>query len=326
MTSKEEVDDILVIDNGSAMIKAGFAGDDAPRAVFPAIVGRHRHNVIGLDRVYVGNDSQFRNGILLTYPIKHGIVNNWDDMEHIWHHMFYNELRVTPAKCGVLLTESPFNPKSNQEKICQIMFETFNIPFLHQCIHPILSLYSSGRTTGLVIDSGAGVSHVVPIFKKHACTNATQHQNIAVGNDLTDYLVEMLRMRGYLFTTSAEREVVRDIKEKLSYVALDFDQELESSKPDDTVEKNYELPDGRVITIGDERFRCTEPIFRPSLIGKSACGLQDLVYSSIMKCDIGLRKYFFKNIFLSGGNTMFYGYSDRIQKELTKLANEQVKI
>ncbi|KAI6648084.1 Actin-4 [Oopsacas minuta] len=325
MVSTDEDVYNLVIDNGSEIIKAGFAGDYEPRAVFPAIVGRPRHSgvMVGMSQkhYYVGDEAQSKRGILaLQYPIEHGIVTNWDDMEHIWHHTFYNELRVAPEECGVLMTESPLNPKANQEKMVQIMFEIFSIPFLHQCIHPILSLYASGRTTGLVIDSGASVSHVVPIFKQHACTQAILRQDIAAGRDLTDYLLKILCKRGYSFTTSAEREIVRDIKEKLGYVYINFDEEIHESEPDDTFEKKYELPDGQVITIGNERYRCTEPIFSPSLIGMSACGIQDLVYSSVMKCDIDLHKYLFKNIILSGGNTMFYGYSQRIEKEVTQLA------
>ena len=321
----------LVIDNGSQLIKSGFAQDDSPRAVFPSIVGRLRHPgiMVGMLQrdVYVGNEAQVKRGILsLRYPIEHGIVTNWDDMEHIWHHTFYNELRVAPEECIVLQTEVPLNPKANKEKMTQIMFETFNIPFLHQCITPLLSLYASGRTTGLVIDSGGGVSHAVPIFKHHACTHAIQRYDIASGRDLTDYLMRILCERGYSFTTSAEREIVRDIKEKLCYVSIDFNKELQNSESDWSVEKNYEIPDGGVITVGNERFRCTEPIFNPSLLGMSCMGLQDLVYGAVMKCDIDLRNYLLRNILLSGGNTMFPGLKERVTKEVTSLVNTGMKV
>jgi actin-related protein len=256
MSDSDDTQHAVVIDNGSGMVKAGMAGEDAPRCVFPSIVGSplsYASSVMigtGQKNYFVGDEAQARRGILsLRYPLAHGIITDWDDMEKIWYHTFYNELRVKPDEQGVLLTEAPLNPKKNRERMTEIMFETFNVPSMYVAIQAVLSLYASGRTTGIVLDSGDGVTHTVPIYEGYSLPHAVKRLDLA-GHDLTEYFSRILMERGINLQSSAEMEIVRTMKEKIAYVAVDFEQEMEESAKSSKGEVEYELPDGTVCVLG----------------------------------------------------------------------------
>jgi len=314
----------IVIDNGSGMVKAGKSGEDAPSCVFPSIIGRPRHAgiMVGMEQkdIYVGEEAQAKRGILsLSYPIAQGIITSWDEMEQIWNHTFYNELRVSPAEHPVLLTEAPLNPKHNRERMIQMMFEIFDVAASYIQIQAILSLYASGRTTGIVTDSGDGVTHTVPIYEGYALPHAVKRLDLA-GRHLTDWMAKLLASAGYSFTSSAEIENVREIKEKLCYTALNYEEELQKGENSEDIETTYELPDGQTITVSRERFMCPEALFQPSMIGKEADGMHMLTYNSIMACDLDIRKDLYQNVVLSGGTSMYEGIADRLIKEIISLA------
>ncbi|CAF3197562.1 unnamed protein product [Rotaria sp. Silwood2] len=294
----------IIIDNGSGTIKAGFSVDEKPRVVFPTVIGR-LHQAKSLPQTnnkdqYIGDEAIKTKEILyINYPIENGIITNWDDMEKIWHHTFYNQLRVSPEEHSVLLSETPLNPKANREKMTKILFEQFNIPAMYVANQSVLSFYSLGKTTGVIVECGDDVSHTVPINEGYPISHAINRLDIA-GRDLTNFMIRLLAERGYSFTTMAEREIVRDIKEKLGYVALDFEQELTTTSRLNNIE-NYKLPDGQIITIDNERFRCPEALFVPVTMDRDEPGITETVYNTIMKCDIDIRKELYVNIILSGG-------------------------
>lgn len=230
----------VVMDAGSLIFKGGVAGEDIPRVVWPTVVGRRPAARCG-DEEYVGQEAMERKQTLvlrLKYPVEHGLVTNWDDMEKIWQRAL-KAMGVAPEEHAMVLTETPLNPKANREIMTQIVFESLNAPALYVGNTAVLSLFAVGRETGVVLESGDGITNAVPVYCGHALPHATLWSSIG-GRDLTAQLMKLLGERGYSFTTMAEREIVRDMKETMCYVAQDFEREMGASVPEQT----YELPDG----------------------------------------------------------------------------------
>jgi centractin len=345
----------IVIDNGSGTIRAGFAGEEIPSCYFPSFVGRPKHPRVmagGLEGdSFIGSRAQELRGLLkIRYPLEHGIVTNWEDMESIWHYVYENELKTLPEEHPVLLTEPPLNPRANRDIAAQLMFEAFNVPALYMSIQAVLSLYASGRTTGVVLDSGDGVSHAVPVFEGFAIPNSIRRIDVA-GRDVTEQMQLLLRKAGHVLHTSAEKEVVRMIKEKVCYVSLDPKREekewMNSYHKSDAKAMDYALPDGHKIKvcnvleyhswittmlmnsplkIGQERYRAPEILFDPELIGLEYPGVHQIVQDAITRTDLDLRKSLYLNIVLSGGSTLCKNFPDRLMREIKKLAVEDMKI
>ena len=301
---------------------------------FSSVVGypKQKTALVGTDKdYYIGEEAQQKRGILLLkYPLEHGIVQNWDDMEKVWRHTFDNELRMVVGDeaeadedcCGVLLTEAPMNPKDNRERMTQIMFETFNVRRYYVAIQAVLSLYASGRTTGVVVDCGDGVSHTVPIYEGYSMPHAIQRINLA-GRDLTDYICKILQESKITLTTTAERESAKKIKEDLCYVSNDFAAEVDNFAGK---EKQFEMPDGTIVTVHNQMIRCPELMFKPALDGKEMMGLHELTKKTVNDCDLDVRKDLLGNVVMSGGTTMFPNMPERLQAELQGLVPEATKV
>ena len=316
----------LVFDNGSGLFRAGFAGYDAPHCVFPSLVGHpdlHAHE--GLRDYYVGDEAQNKRDILsLKYPIECGVITDWDGMEEIWSHT-YNELRVKPEENAVLLCESGVSPSAHRKQMAEIMFETFNTTGVFFVPQNMLQLYSSVRLNGLAFSLGFGVSSAQPIYEMHLLPHALVRLSVA-GMDLTDHMANLLQKKGFLFSTSEKDTIVRDIKEKMCRVSLNFHEEMTSTNRARN-SKSYTLPNGQKISLDTECFMCPEALFQPSLVGLDSPGIHHICYDSIMKCDKDLHKDLFANILLAGGSSLFPGLADRMKKELTVLApSEKVKV
>eukprot|EP00978_Attheya_sp_CCMP212_P009781 scaffold23274_cov58-Attheya_sp.AAC.2 len=222
----------------------------------------------------------------------------------------------------VLLTEAPLNPRKNRNQTAEVFFETFRTPALYFAPPAVLSLYASGRTTGVVLDVGDGVSHCVPVYEGHALPHSVCRSDVA-GRDVTMQMQLLLRRGGMAFTTTAESDLVKTMKEQACYVAANPEKEEETNAATKT---QYQLPDGQVIDLSSERFRAPEILFNPTLVGSEEMGVADLLASSIMKSDMDLRSTLFSQIVLAGGSTLLPGFGDRLLNEVRGLAPAHTKI
>jgi actin-related protein len=314
----------IILDNGTGIIKAGLAGENFPRVILPNVVGYPKFKRMAFysnKSIYICDNAISKKGILkLSYPLKHGIVQNWDELEKVWDKTF-DMLGVNTCDYNMLLTEAPFNPLKNREQMSEIMFEKFNVPKLYIAIQAVLSLYAAGRTTGIVLDSGDGVTHTVPIYDGFIVNHCNLRTNLA-GRNMTNYMGRLLMEQGLYLHNSSEREIVKKIKEKLCYLSLNYQKELKTNHK----HEKYTLPDGQIIKIGQERFKCPEALFNPSLLRKEIPGIHELIKNTIDNCDITIRKNLYNNIILSGGTTTFKGFKDRLELELENLVNKNTTI
>mmetsp|Transcript_24758 Transcript_24758/g.45370 ORF Transcript_24758/g.45370 Transcript_24758/m.45370 type:complete len:394 (+) Transcript_24758:80-1261(+) len=337
----------LVVDNGSCMCKVGYAGQKEPEAVFPTAVGRPTlpdtqypvdapvtriQALANADRgrgTCVGNEV-YKHLSTMTpeSPMDRGVVSNWVDMEMIWAHMFNDVMQINPGSQPVLLTEAPLNPKVNRELMMEVMFETFNVPAMHVALPAVLSLTACGRMTGVVLDVGDTVSHVVPIFEGFAIDPGMRRLEIG-GSDLTDYLARLVSERGYSLDSAIGRATAREIKEQQCFVSMNYEADMRRISPLGVVssrDNEYQLPDGQVISLGTEVFRCPEALFRPSHIGREASGLPNLLFESILKCEVDQRRALYESVLLSGGSTLFPNMPERMRDELMNLVPASMKV
>lgn len=229
-------------------------------------------------------------------------------------------MRANPFEHPILLTEAILNPLKNREKMVEIMFESFNVPATFVAAQPLLAAYASGRCTAMVADIGDGVCQVLPVYEGYTLPASLTRVDIS-GGVMTDYCMQLLKQRGYAFDTAADREVARQVKEKLCYFAEDYERELNEGP----TKAKFELPNGETVTFGNERISIPEILFNPSLIGLQEKGLPEIVSDAINRCDHDTRQDFYRNLVVAGGTSLIPKFAARFEKEFIKRIPHQMR-
>jgi actin-related protein 2 len=244
-------------------------------------------------------------------------------MRHVWDYTFNEKLKIDPRECRILLTDPPLNPTKNREKLVGTMLETYGFEGAFIQVQAVLTLYAQGLMTGLVVDSGDGVTHVVPVVDGYSFPHLTKRLNVA-GRHVTSHLVDLLLRRGYAFNRSADMDTVRAIKEDLCFVSYDYEKDVKIAHETTHMVKTYTLPDGRVIKVGAERFMAPEAMFKPELIDVEGGGMADMVFKCVQENDMDNRMTLYQHIVMSGGSSMYPGMPSRLEKEIKNLYLEHV--
>ncbi|KAK2800551.1 Arp2/3 complex subunit, actin nucleation center [Emmonsiellopsis sp. PD_5] len=324
----------IVLDGGTGFLKVGYAGQNFPEHQFPSIVGRpilrseEQAGDIVVKDIMCGDEAAAARSMLqISYPMENGIVKKWDDMQHLWNYTFYDKMKIDPTGRKILLTEPPMNPLKNREQMAEVMFEGYNFGGVYVAIQAVLALYAqeandgkrnAGLSSGVVVDSGDGVTHIVPVYESTVLNHLTRRLDVA-GRDVTRNLIALLLRRGYALNRTADFETVRQIKEKLCYVSYDLELDQRLSEDTTVLVESYTLPDGRVIRVGSERFEAPECLFQPHLVDVEQPGIAEFLFNTIQEADVDVRSSLYKAIVLSGGSSMYPGLPSRLEKELKQL-------
>lgn len=307
----------VVLDSGSISCRVGFVGEETPTSTFKSLLATPLKAHVGVfsadgNEVYVGDDAVQKRklGYRACYPINAGIISEWDRIENLWDYAFSKKLEIDTKDHPIILTDAANNVARAREKIAEIMFERFNFPEIYIGNRALFSLFASNRTTGLVLQSGFSSTLAVPIYNGETLKDNI-YTTTTSGQDITDNFMKLLTFKGYNFCTSMEREIVRNMKETHGYIASNYEKELENPS---VPTFDYELPDGQLIPIGDERFKSANILFKSEL--KMPLGIHDIIFNSISKCPNDLHENLYRNIVLSGGSTSFPGLTERLKTEL----------
>ena len=338
-----------VIDNGTGYTKMGYAGNCEPQFIIPTLIATKENTgsmirskkaeIIDLD-FFIGNEAQTHSQThQINYPINHGLIENWDNMEKLWQRCIFKYMRCEPENHYMLLTEPPLNTPENREYTAEVMFETFNVPGLYIAVQAILALAASWTSksvkertlTGTVIDSGDGVTHVIPVADGYVIGSCIKHVPLA-GRDMTRFIQKSIRDRGEPVPPEDSLLVAKAIKERFCYTAPDLVKEF--NRYDSSPAKYFKQYIGThkrsgqpySVDVGYERFLAPEIFFNPEIFSTDhTTPLPDVVDQAILASPIDVRRGLYKNIVLSGGSTMFKDFGRRLQRDLKKRVDGRVK-
>ena len=315
----------IVIDIGSKFSRIGFSGDSDPYSIVHTFVGQAKYvcSMSHVELLYYGDKAYDKYPVMIPfYPVKRGIIVDWVKMELFLKYLFENELRANISEHPVLFTEIPFNPKSNREKIIELMFETYNTPSFFMKNQAVLSLLSSGRNTGVVVESGDEITNIVPIYEGNQIQDSIKRINLG-GRDITNNLIKLLENRGYDFNSNIFLnidELFNNIKEQKCFVSYDYENDMKRAND---YNFHYKDDNGFDLQFNKELFMCSEILFNQNCEGNNDEGIDKEIYKSIKKCDEKIQSLLYNNIVLSGGNSMLKGFPERITKELKEMTKNE---
>ena len=339
MSEKKSLKLPIIIDLGSSEIKAGFSGEEKPNIIFKSIIGEPKYTKVfsalnkANQEIKIQNigDDCFKNiGLLkLRNPINHGILTNEQDIIPLFNYI-YSKLGINTEEISehpLLITEPLLNPYSNREKISNSLFDDLGVPAIFFACQPILSLFSTSSTTGIILESGEGVSQSCIVYEGYSLPNTYERFDYG-GGDVTNVLKILMKKKGYQLLNSNEYRFISDMKEKYCFLlSSKYNLNFNNVRMALNAQKiNYYLPDGTSISLGDERIIASEILFKPELIGKEFLGLSDIILSSINKAEIQLRSKTYENIVLSGGNILMKGLEDKIKDDIIQKSNKIIKV
>ncbi|XP_037822165.1 actin-like [Lucilia sericata] len=319
---------VALIDCGSSVIRAGFAGDESPLITIPTVVGKSTVDDV-TKKVFGATALTSSNSYKLSYPVERGFIKDWHDAEELLEHVIEKDLHIQPKMQQLMLTEAPNNPPANQEKTAEMMFEKFQFSSFLLVPSTPMGMYGYGSTTGVIVESGAGQTHIVAVKDGDYIKDSYRHIPVG-GNDLTKYMGQLLTQSGnarYFHGKRNEHEILNEIKRIGCHIVLNYDEEVKNSQMNpDFITDHAILRDGTMIAMKTESYQVPELLFKPELIGIHTGGIPQNIYDCIESCEPALRAQLYGNICLCGGNTMFPGIRDRLLWEVRTFAGHNVNV